>query len=162
MEFYTKENMAFYFSLLSRLEGIKDKPPHHPEANMMQHSLQVLNHAMRESNDTDVILAAMLHDIGKFEIGPGHEEKAVSVLQDLVSAKTLWLISEHMRIKTLLNGEMKRLTKVLELVNHTWLPELILLSRWDEMGREPNKIIVLDELKIIEQLNKKVVERFSK
>lgn len=151
---FTEEFMEPYFSALEKCQGVTQMEIHHPEGDVFIHSLQVLARAFRETNDTDLILAAMLHDVGKALESKGHEQKAIEILDSHLSAKTRWLIEQHMRIWYLILGEMKRLSKVRELIEHPFLPDLILLARWDKMGRNPNKKIIYDREKIIQKLNK--------
>lgn len=154
--------MAPFFGFLERCKGVEQKDEYHPEGDVFIHSIQVMQWAFRESNDTDLILAAMLHDIGKYETSLGHEKIAIEWLNSYASGKTLWLIEHHMRIWHLLLGDMKRQKKVQYLVNHPWLPELVLLARWDKMGRNPNKEIKYDREIIIERLNQCVEKYFKK
>lgn len=152
--------MAPLFGFLERCRGVEQLEEHHPEGDVFNHSLQVLWWAFRESNDVDLILAAMLHDVGKYENSLGHEKIAVDWLNEIASGKTLWLIEHHMRIWYLILGEMKKLSKVDYLINHPWLPELIQLARWDKIGRNPNRKIKYDRQKIIDNLNKCVGKHF--
>lgn len=145
--------MAPLFGFLERTRGVEQREDYHPEIDTFDHSLQVLRRAFKETDDVDLILAAMLHDIGKCENTLGHEKIAVEWLEDYVSVKTLWLIEHHIRIQLLLSGEMKRLSKVRYLIEHPWLPELILLRRWDKMGRKKNSGISYDRSEIINWLN---------
>jgi len=61
----------------------------------------------------------------------------------------------------LIKGEMKKRSKVRELIEHPFLPELILLARWDHMGRNPNIKIEYDKEDIINRLNKCANKHFS-
>jgi len=149
------------FDLLEDCRGVKQNEEHHPEIYVFEHSLQVLRRAFRESIDTDLILAAMLHDIGKKENTLGHDKIAVEMLQGIVSVKTLWLIEHHIRIWYFLLGPMKKLSKVNELSGHPWLPELILLARWDKMGRNPNAKTKYDRQDIMDRLNNCITVRFK-
>lgn len=148
------DQLDLYFAYLERCKGVKQMEKHHPEGDVFNHSLQCLHWAFRESHDIDLILAAILHDIGKIENSKGHEKIAVKHLQGVCTVKTLWLIEQHMRIWNLILGQMKRRQKVLDLVNHPWLPELIQLARWDKLGRNPNKIMKYDRGDIINRLEK--------
>jgi predicted HD phosphohydrolase len=162
MKIFTEEFMNPLFNMLEECEGVEQKDTHHPEGNVFVHSLQVLKWAFKESTDTDLILAAMLHDVGKVEKSNGHENIAVEMLTGLVSVKTLWLIEQHMRIWYLILGQMKKYKKVQDLVNHPWLPELVLLARWDKRGRNPNtKNIKYDKQNIMDRLNKCVELHFE-
>lgn len=158
---YTIDNMQPLFEFVDRLQGVKHSEKYHPEGDVLTHSLQVLRIAFRESVDTDLILAAFLHDIGKFENSHGHEQLAVEWLNSYCSVKTLWLIENHMRIHYYLNGTMTKLGKCLELAHHPWLPELIQLARWDKIGRVPGVKLVYDKVVIIERLNKAAQEHFK-
>ena len=161
LKVFTPELMEPYFQALEKCRGVAQEDFHHPEGDVFTHTLQVLARAFKETNDTDLILAAMLHDVGKSIESHGHEQIAVEMLDEYISAKTKWLIEQHMRIRILLKGEMKKLSKVQELVEHPFLPDLILLTRWDKMGRNPNKVIKYDKEDIINKLNKCVKRRFE-
>jgi len=159
--YFDKAYMAPLFGFLEQCQGVDQTDKHHPEGDVFNHSLQVMSWAFKETIDIDLILAAMLHDIGKSENSLGHEKIAVEWLGSYVSVKTLWLIEHHMRIWHLLLGEMRRQKKILYLIEHPWLPELIFLARWDKLGRNPNKHIKYDRDKIIDRLNKCVEKRFE-
>ena len=64
---YTAEMMNPLFAFVDRLDGIEQSPIHHPEGCVLTHTMQVTNLAFRETIDTDLILAALLHDVGKYE-----------------------------------------------------------------------------------------------
>jgi len=149
------------FMTLEQCQGVKQMPEHHPEGDVFIHSLQVLKWAFKESIDTDLILAAMLHDVGKMENSKGHEKIGVGLLKPYLSAKSLWLIEHHMRVWYLIYGEMRRLSKVQYLIGHPWLSDLILLARWDKLGRNPNHQIKYDKDFIIEKLNRCANKHFG-
>lgn len=153
MKLFNSSNTEFIFKLLTDCKDVVSDNIHHPEKDVLEHSLQTFNLACRESSCTDTILAALLHDVGK-PINPlGHDKIACEILNEYVSAKTLFIIENHMRIKLLLDGKMKKKSKILFLTNHTFLPELILLSRWDVMGRNSNIHTVFNKYEITDKLN---------
>jgi len=161
MELYTLENLEFAFNFLESLKEVNQGIEHHPEINAFNHSLQVLELAFKESNDTDLILSAMLHDIGKSINTIGHDKIAIELLKDYLSVKSLFLIEHHIRIRNLIDGKMKRLSKIEYLINHSWLPELILLARWDILGRIPDRSIIYNKESIVKRLNKCVEKHFK-
>jgi predicted HD phosphohydrolase len=60
-----------------------------------QHSLQSATRAFRDGAEEEVVVAALLHDIGDTISPENHSELGASVLQPYFSAKTHWLIKHH-------------------------------------------------------------------
>ena len=147
------EDIHKLFGPFENLRGVEQMESHHPEGDAFEHSCQVLRLAFRESNDPELILAAMVHDVGKIVDTKGHEDYALQILGDSITEKQKWLVKQHMRIRTFLSGEMWKLSSVTELANHKWLPDLVLLSRWDNRGRKPNKKNVYDRVETVDRLN---------
>ena len=154
--------MSPVFDIFETCKGVEQSEKHHPEGDVFNHSLQVLYHAFRETIDTDLILAAMMHDVGKVENSLGHEKIAVEKLTGFLSVKSLWLIEHHMKIWYYILGDMRKLSKVKELSEHPWLPELIQLARFDKLGRNPNRKIAYNRNDIIERLNRCIDKRFER
>lgn len=159
---YTEEYMAPLFDFLENCKGVEQDPKWHPEGDVFKHSLQVLKNAFRETYDTDLILAAMLHDVGKVENSKGHEQIAAKWLHELCSPKTIWLIEQHMRFWEYIDGSMKKYGKVMYLSYHPWLPELVQLARWDKRGRNPSLVVKYDREDILTRLNECAEEHFMK
>ena len=161
LEYFTEENMKPIFELLYACGGTEQMEEHHPEGDVLRHTFQVFKWAIRESVDLDLILAALLHDVGKATYSNHHEEDSVKMIEGFSSCKTVWLVKNHMRIWTYIKGEMRGLKKCLELANHPWLPELIQLARWDSKGRDPFKQCYFSNDEIMRILNQKAKEHFS-
>jgi len=154
MKYFTKKTMKPFFDILDKCEGISQDPKWHPEIDLLNHSLQTFNYAIRETNDIDVLLAALLHDVGKINIRLGHESESIKMLEGLISHKTAWLIENHMRIWSYTLGQMMRLKKCKELIEHPWFTELVQLARFDKLGRRSSYFPKYDKDLIIERLNK--------
>ena len=56
---------ADLLDLLVALDRIPQDPRYHPEGDALYHSLQVFQHARRESRDPALVAAALLHDVGQ-------------------------------------------------------------------------------------------------
>jgi len=123
-----KDNLGLYFLCMERCVQVSEQTKYHPEANVLIHLLQVTEIAFRESEDLDLILAAMLHDIGKFYGKDNHVIAALEILEGHISKKTEFLINNHMRIHYLLDGEIRKLSKIYKLIHSPWLSDLVLLD----------------------------------
>jgi predicted HD phosphohydrolase len=60
-----------------------------------QHSLQSATRAQRDGADEEMVVSALLHDIGDTIAPDNHSELGASVLQPYVSARTHWIIKHH-------------------------------------------------------------------
>ena len=79
--------IKFMSELTKTLEGYK--------INRLEHSLQTATRALKDKADDEMIVAALLHDIGD-EIAPlNHSEYAAAVLKPYVSEKTHWIVEKH-------------------------------------------------------------------
>ena len=65
------------------------------QVSRLEHSLQSATKALRAGEDEEMIVAALLHDIGD-ELAPlNHSEYAAAVLKPYVSEKTHWIVKMH-------------------------------------------------------------------
>ena len=79
--------LKFMGGLNSTLEGYK--------IGRLEHSLQTATRALNDKADDEMIVAALLHDIGD-ELAPlNHSEYAAAVLKPYVSEKIHWLVEKH-------------------------------------------------------------------
>ncbi len=61
----------------------------------LEHSLQTATRALNDKASDEMIVAALLHDIGD-ELAPmNHAEYAAAVLKPYVSEKTHWIVEKH-------------------------------------------------------------------
>ena len=121
--------------LLENNKKVEQDPKWHPEGNAYNHSVQCFELAMKNSQDMDVILAALFHDLGKQKESHGHEQHSYYMCKNYLSTKSLWLIKNHMRINYLLSGKMKKANKIASLRDNPWFNELLELNVYDKMAR---------------------------
>ena len=79
--------LKFLSSLTETLEGY--------QVSRLEHSLQSATRALHAGESEEMIVAALLHDIGD-ELAPmNHSEYAASILKPYVSEKTYWIVEKH-------------------------------------------------------------------
>ncbi len=79
--------LKFLSSLTETLEGY--------QVSRLEHSLQSATRALYAGESEEMIVAALLHDIGD-ELAPmNHSEYAASILKPYVSEKTHWIVEKH-------------------------------------------------------------------
>ena len=74
-------------SLSGSLSGYK--------VDRLEHSLQSATRAHRDGVDEEMVVAALLHDIGDLLSPYNHSEMAAAVLRPYVSEKTYWIVRHH-------------------------------------------------------------------
>ncbi len=60
-----------------------------------EHSLQSATRALRDGAEEEMVVAALLHDIGDVVAPDNHSEYAAAVLRPYVSEKTYWIVKHH-------------------------------------------------------------------
>ena len=72
-----------------------DKQEKNFASKTAEHSLQCATRAFRNGESDEMIVAALLHDIGD-ELAPmNHSEYAAAVIKPYVSEKTHWIVKKH-------------------------------------------------------------------
>ena len=61
----------------------------------LEHSLQCASRAYRDRADEELVVAALLHDIGDLLSPFNHSELAAAVLRPYVSEQTYWIVLHH-------------------------------------------------------------------
>jgi putative nucleotidyltransferase with HDIG domain len=124
---------------LHNLRDIKDDVKYHPEESVLHHSLQAFVRARKESNDKELWVASLFHDIGKSIDNHSHEKYSLDILESFgyYNEKVYDLIKNHMRIRWFLSGKIKKWGKVQKIMSNPFLKELIHLRRIDAMSRKP-------------------------
>ena len=79
--------IKFMSGLTETLEGY--------QVSRLEHSLQSATKAFRNGESEELVIAALLHDIGD-ELAPmNHSEYAAAILKPYVSEKTHWIVKMH-------------------------------------------------------------------
>jgi predicted HD phosphohydrolase len=80
--------------LFAQLHALKNEPL--PiQVDRLEHCLQCATRAHRDGADEEMVVAALLHDIGD-ELAPyNHCELAAAILRPYVSERTYWVVKYH-------------------------------------------------------------------
>ena len=65
------------------------------QVDRLEHSLQTATRAHRDGADEEMVIAALLHDIGDLLSPHNHSELAAAVLRPYVSERTYWIVRQH-------------------------------------------------------------------
>lgn len=147
----------FYRSLLAPLEHVDQNRQRHPEGDALYHSLQVFELAREEEPyDEELLLAALLHDVGKAIDPYDHVTAGLDVLQPHITDRSAWFIANHMDAMKLLDGTLGARARR-RLQHHDDYERLLLLARCDRNGRVPGAQVpdldeALDYLREIDRL----------
>ena len=142
----------FMSGLNSTLEGYK--------ITRLEHSLQTATRALNDKASEEMIVAALLHDIGD-ELAPlNHSEYAASVLKPFISEKTHWIIEKHGEFQMYyyahhLGGDRNQRNKY---KSHKYYDDALnFCEKWDQKSFDPNFKSL--SLKHFEPLIRKIFSR---
>ena len=135
--------IKFMSSLNTTLEGYK--------ITRLEHSLQTATRALNDKADDEMIVAALLHDIGD-ELAPlNHSEYAAAVLKPYVSEKTHWVVEKHGEFQMYyyahhIGGNRNQREKY---KGHKYYQNTInFCEKWDQKSFDPNfKSLSLENFK---------------
>ena len=135
--------ISFMDGLNNTLEGF--------QITRLEHSLQTATRALKDKADDEMVVAALLHDIGD-ELAPlNHSEYAAAVLKPYVSKKTLWIVEKHGEFQMYfyahhLKGNRNQRDKY---KGHEYYQETVnFCQNWDQKSFDPNyKSLTLKDFK---------------
>ncbi len=125
--------IKFMSGLNATLEGY--------QVSRLEHSLQTATRALNDKAEDEMIVAALLHDIGD-ELAPlNHSEYAAAVLKPYVSEKTHWIIEKHGEFQMYyyahhLGGNKNQRDKY---KSHKYFKDTVdFCENWDQKSFDPN------------------------
>jgi len=89
--------LKFMANLNNTLEGYK--------VSRLEHSLQTASRAFKNKESEEMVVAALLHDIGDEFAPMNHSQYAATILKPYVSEKTHWIIEKHGLFQTYYSAE---------------------------------------------------------
>ena len=125
--------IKFMSSLNATLEGY--------QVSRLEHSLQTATRALNDKAEDEMIVAALLHDIGD-ELAPlNHSEYAAAVLKPYVNEKTHWIVEKHGEFQMYyyahhLGGNKNQREKY---KGHKYFKDTVdFCENWDQKSFDPN------------------------
>ena len=138
----------YFLSLLLPLDRVRQDRDFHPEGDVLYHSLQVFELAREKFPwDEELLLAALLHDVGKGIDPLDHITAGVAVLDGYISERTKWLIENHGLAQRVHDGTAGVRAKR-RLTNSEDNEALDTLAACDREGRLPGRVVCSPEAAI--------------
>lgn len=152
-----------YEKIIVAVRAVKDLPYDGEEVDQLHHALQCAALAREAGYGSEVVVAALLHDIGRSsvvlretEASGEHGEVADRWLAPLVGERIAWLAEQHVPAKRYLVAtdpsyelsETSRRTllaqggpmspeEIARFESHPDCREAVELRRWDDLGKDP-------------------------
>ena len=125
--------LAQLHALAGSLSGYK--------VDRLEHSLQCATRAYRDGADEEMVVAALLHDIGDLLSPSNHSELAAAVLRPYVSEKTYWIVRRHGLFQSYYyahhTGGDRNARDTYR--NHPWYQDTVdFCERWDQSSFDPD------------------------
>jgi predicted HD phosphohydrolase len=80
--------------ILAALEKLRHTLQGYP-ISRLEHSLQAATRALRDGADEELIVAALVHDIGDDLAPYNHQEIAAGILRPYVRPEVTWIVEQH-------------------------------------------------------------------
>ncbi|SEG12165.1 HD domain-containing protein [Jhaorihella thermophila] len=94
MEYDEAYNNALPDRILDAIRALDEEWTAYP-VNRYQHSLQAATRAWEDGADEEIIVAALVHDIGDTLSPYNHGELAAAMMKPYVSERTHWILKHH-------------------------------------------------------------------
>ena len=110
------------------------------QVDRLEHSLQSATRAYRDGADEEMVVAALLHDIGDLLAPHNHSEMAAAVLRPYVSDRTYWVVRQHGLFQTYyyahhVGGDRNARDRY---IDHPWYQDAVdFCHRWDQSSFDP-------------------------
>ena len=110
------------------------------KVDRLDHSLQSATRAYRDDADEELVVAALLHDIGDLLAPHNHSEVAAAVLRPYVSERTYWVVRQHGLFQSYyyahhMGGDRNARDRY---IDHPWYQDAVdFCHRWDQSSFDP-------------------------
>ena len=110
------------------------------KVDRLEHSLQSATRAYRDGADEELVVAALLHDIGDLLAPHNHSEMAAAVLRPYVTERTYWVVRQHGLFQSYyyahhMGGDRNARDRY---IDHPWYQDAVdFCHRWDQSSFDP-------------------------
>ena len=121
--------------LTSSLDGYK--------INRLQHSLQTATRAENAGADIELVVAALVHDLGDDLAPENHSQMAAAIIRPYVREEVTWIIEHHGVFQMFYYGEASGVNKDERerWRGHKWFDSCERFCRdWDQMAFDPDYV----------------------
>jgi len=105
------------------------------------HSLQTATRALRDGADDELIVAALIHDVGDDLAPDNHAEVAAAILRPYVRPEVAWIVEQHGLVQTYYYAHHTGGDRYLRerLRGHQWFEAVVdFCHRWDQSSFDPD------------------------
>ena len=111
------------------------------KVDRLEHSLQSATRAYRDDADEEMVVAALLHDIGDLLSPHNHSALAAEVLRPYVSERTYWIVRQHGLFQSYYYahhfGNDRNARD--RYIDHEWYQDTVdFCERWDQSSFDPD------------------------
>ena len=111
------------------------------QINRLEHSLQSATRAEADGADIELIVGALIHDLGDDLAPLNHSQLAASIIRPYVRAEVAWIIEHHGVFQMQYYGDAMGVDKNAREVyrEHPWFDSCQQFCRdWDQVAFDPN------------------------
>ena len=126
--------------VLAQLRGLADSLSGY-RVDRLEHSLQCATRAYHDGADEEMVVVALLHDVGDLLSPHNHSELAAAVLRPYVSERAYWIVRHHGLFQSYYyahhtGGDRHARDAYRE---HPWYQDAVdFCHRWDQPSFDPN------------------------
>ena len=126
--------------LLGALEGLRSSLAGY-KIDRLEHSLQSATRAEEDGADIEMIVAALIHDLGDDLAPENHSQMAAAIIRPYVREEVTWIIEHHGAFQMFYYGDAAGVNKDERerYRGHKWFDSCEQFCRdWDQMAFDPD------------------------
>ena len=125
--------------VLEQLKGLSGSLAGY-QVDRLEHSLQSATRAYRDGTEEEMVVAALLHDVGDLLAPENHSEMAAAMLRPYVSERTYWIVRHHGLFQSYYFAHFRGGDRNARdrFKDHPWYQDAVdFCHRWDQPSFDP-------------------------